>query len=142
MSEEESPDSHLSSVRPPARGLEEEKVRFNWRFAREKGKCGLEALAPAQKRRLEKKLREYEKYTLLSFVRVKGASLRIFDLKSARNAPPAAQRRQVLEEISREIPNPGPLRRFRASGKMRVLGYLPENIFYVVWVDPDHRMGR
>ena len=40
-----------------------------------------------------------------------------------------------------EISEPGPVSRFRVSGKMRVLGYMDEDRFFIVWVDANHEMG-
>ena len=90
---------------------------------------------------LERKLRDYERHTAQSFSISKGANPREVDFRAWKNAPSLHQQRQVRQDISIDIPDPGPVWRFRVSGKMRALGYWDENKFFVVWVDPNHEMG-
>ena len=116
-------------------------IRFDWRYARGKGKYGLDSLDSRQKRILERKLRDYGRYTLASFLKARGVRLREFDLRTCRKAPSERQQARVVEELLEQIPEPGPVLRFRVSGKMRVVGYRDRNIFYVVWVDANHEMG-
>ena len=116
-------------------------IRFDWRFARRKGRYGLDSLDSRQRRILERKLRDYERYTLALFFKARGVRLQEFDLRTCRKAPSEHQQARVGEELLEKIPEPGPVLRFRVSGKMRVLGYQYENIFYVVWVDANHEMG-
>ena len=116
-------------------------IRFDWRFARGKGKYGLESLDAKQKRTLERKLQEYERYPLASFLKAKGVHLQEFDLKTCRKAPSKHQQMQVREELLERIPELRSVSRFRVSGKMRILGYRDRNRFYVIWVDANHEMG-
>ena len=116
-------------------------IRFDWQYAREKGKYGLKSLDSRQRRVLERKLRDYERYTLDSFLKARGVRLHEFDLKTCRKAPSEHQQMQVREELLVRIPELGPVSRFRVSGKMRVVGYRDRNVFFVVWVDANHEMG-
>ena len=116
-------------------------VQFVWKYARGKGKYGLDSLDSRQRRRLEKKLLDYERHTCASFSNSNGVDLREVDIVKWKNAPSEHQQRQVREEVSVDIPDPGPVLRFRVSGRMRIVGYMEENIFYIVWVDAKHEMG-
>ena len=118
-----------------------EQMRFDCKHIRKTGKYSLEKLDVRQRRMLERKLRDYEKHSVRTFGR-SGANPREVNFSVWKNAPSVHQQRQVRKEISVDIPDPGPVWRFRVSGKMRVLGYRDENIFFVVWVDPNHEMGR
>ena len=116
-------------------------VQFVWKYARGKGKYGLGSLDSRQMKILERKLRDYEKHDCTSFSYSNGVDLREVDIGKWKNAPSEHQQRQVKEEVSVDIPEPGPVLRFRVSGRMRVLGYMDRNKFFVVWVDARHEMG-
>ena len=116
-------------------------IQFRYRYIRKTGKYSLEKLDVRQKRILERKLRDYEKHTVKSFDDAKGVGLHEVDFGEWKKAPSEHQERRVRKEISVEVPELGPVKRFRVSGKMRVLGYQNENLFFVVWVDPNHEMG-
>ena len=118
-----------------------EQMRFDCKHIRKTGKYSLEKLNVQQRRMLERKLRAYEHCTVGSFRRSNGANPNVVNFSAWKNAPSVQQQRQVRQEISVDIPYPGPVWRFRISGKMRVLGYWDENIFFVVWVDAKHEMG-
>ena len=118
-----------------------EHIRFDLKHLRKTGKYSLEKLDTKQRLALERKLRDYEQHTERSFGRSKGAGLHAVNLEKWKNAPSEQQQRQVRKEVSVDVPNIGPVKRFRVSGKMRVLGYQDENVFFVVWVDPNHGMG-
>ena len=116
-------------------------IRFNCEHLRKKGKYSLETLDARQKRILERKLHDYEKHSLASFKISKGVDLHKVDFGQWKNAPTERQQRQVREEISGDVPEEEPARRFRVSGKMRALGFMHKGVFFVVWVDPNHEMG-
>ena len=116
-------------------------IRFLFRYIRKKGKYSLETLDARQRRILERKLRDYEKHSVQSFDNSKGANPREVDFGKWKKSPSEHQQKQVMKDISTDIPYPGPVWRFRVSGKMRVLGYRNQNFFFVVWVDPNHEMG-
>ena len=118
-----------------------ENIRFDCRHLRQTGKYSLAKLDVRQRRVLEKKLRDYEKHSVGSFKLSKGVALHLVEISTWKNAPSEQQQRQVRKEVSVDIPIPGPVWRFRVSGKMRVLGYMPKNVFFVVWVDAKHEMG-
>lgn len=118
-----------------------DQVRFDFKHVRRTGRYSLAKLNPRQKRILERKLRDYKNHTMKSFENSKGVGLREVDLGKWKNAPSAHQQIQVRKEVSVDVPNVGPVWRFRVSGKMRVLGYMPKDVFFIVWVDPNHEMG-
>lgn len=82
----------------------------------------------SEERQLATKLAHYEK---LTFDQFRKAS-RLIDWKGnlAIKAPP-----ELSPEISEVV------WRFRCGDKMRVFGFLNENIFYVWLVDPTHKSG-
>ena len=116
-------------------------VRFVWKYVRKKGKYGLDSLDAGQKKRLEKKLREYEGLTLHAFRNSDGVCLSEFNLKRCKKAPSEHQQMQVREELLAEVDELGPVLRFRVSDRMRVVGYRKKNRFFVIWVDARHEMG-
>ena len=101
----------------------------------------MDSLDSRQKKRLEKKLLEYEGFTLHAFRHSDGVCLSEFNLKRCKRAPSEHQQMQVREELLTEIDELGPVSRFRVSGKMRVVGYRRDNRFFVIWVDANHEMG-
>lgn len=117
-------------------------IRFKCEFIFKKGRYSLEILSSRQKQALEKKLRYYENFSVASLRSNSKVKLRDINLKEWRRAPSKYQQRQIREKLSEEIAGLGPECRFRVSGKMRVVGYLLGNIFFVIWVDPNHEMGK
>ena len=79
------------------------------------------------KESVEKKLGYYEQMTLSDFGKHKSADLKILKKKKS---PPKSLSRYIAGEC---------LWQFRINKKIRILGYLLDNTFYVVWVDWSHK---
>ncbi|MFD0405567.1 hypothetical protein [Kitasatospora sp. NPDC127116] len=110
--------------------------RICWRFTHvdHDGPWGLAKLSPAEMEYLLKKLADVEKQTVREIFNQSadlGKHYETHDLPSK-----AAQERLVelqLSDMTR-------ISRLRFKGKERLFGFLVDNVFHVVWWDPEHEI--
>ena len=112
--------------------IEKRKLLFECNWLRLKGKFSQQKGTSKKIERLKNKLQEYMELTLEQFRQHPGAKLKIYTPQKNELHPP--------QRLSQDIKNT-PIWRFRINNKIRVLGYMEDNVFLIIWVDWEHQTG-
>lgn len=125
----------MSAIPPPKSppdkpNLSRVTVKFRLQFARRHGKWSCEKLSSDEISDYIDKLKHYKQMTVAQFRQASGPRLKNMNV----GLPPPP------EELSEDIKNQL-AQEFRVSRRRRVLGYLMEDEFFIIWLDPDHTVA-
>lgn len=109
--------------------------RLVWRFSDhdDEGQHTLSAITPAHLVGLLSKLRSFESMTLGELFAPDSEHGKTYTVESM---PSEAQKR--LTAIGRD--DETEVARLRCSGTQRLYGFLRENVFHILWWDPEHQV--
>ena len=112
---------------PPS---ENRQIRFRLHYVRHKGKFSARQLKRPQRKLILKKLRKYEEMTVPQFK--SSSSVRLRQYNGALPEPPGELSPDVRDTLAQY---------FRINNKIRLYGYLFDSDFYIIWIDPDHKLS-
>lgn len=112
---------------PPRIGNGNRRVRFRFRYLRRKGKWSTRKMKTPDLLAACSKLRVTARMSLIQFRSANG--IRLKNVRKGLPNPPEELADDVIGNLAQE---------FRLSKRMRVIGYLVDRDFYVIWIDPDH----
>ncbi|MFK7867052.1 MAG: hypothetical protein AB8B77_06410 [Alphaproteobacteria bacterium] len=118
-------------------------IQFDLTMLATRGKYSIKALEKKQPSllfKLKDKLQSFHQLTLHEFQVNPSVRLKLLKGRKIPAGRPAG--------LDGSIAIDDPIYEFRIDGKFRVMGYLPDNqpaapnnVFFVIWLDPDHRLA-
>jgi len=103
-------------------------VRFRFRYLYRTGKWSTKKMKERDLVGACSKLRITARMSLIQFKSSNGVRLKT--VRKGLPDPPEELAEDVVNNMAQE---------FRLSRKMRVIGYLADRDFYVIWIDPNHK---
>lgn len=119
----------IPSPKPPKEkpDLAVAKIKFRFLYVSKRGRWSCAKLSHGEARNIADKLKHYRQMTVAQFRQSSGVRLKNIN----RGLPPAPD--ELSEDVKNQL-----AQEIRVSRRSRVLGYLMEDEFFVIWLDPDH----